>query len=244
MDPHACRPLLIDEPAVLTRRQAGNDALQFFQRRRVLRHLEGIAHALRPILRRRTSLIAKESRNEVKATAAAVTNTGCKAPTKAPYRPRAPARQRRDGGRIAQDGPARERPDGCWPPAHRRRCRRTAPRPPNRRRTEQRGPRGGHAQMLVIDRVLHGEDQDLHHHAQPHAEDQHVSGRHHASVPTPRWKEKQRGRHERRAADGKQLVAADAADDLAARQIEVKSTPAIIGVRCRPAMAGSAPFTT
>ena len=84
-------------------------------------------------------------------------------------------------------------------------------------RAKQGRARGGDTQLLVGDRVLHGHHQDLHDHAEAGAQHQHVS----RGEPRRRFnldlrQARQRQRHQRRADDRKNPVAADAADDLSA----------------------------
>ena len=84
-------------------------------------------------------------------------------------------------------------------------------------RAKQHGAGGRHAEMLVIDAVLHGDDEHLHDHAHAEPEPQRVDRG--LPVVALEGEQRQRGEaegHGRRAENGKELVAPEAADDAPA----------------------------
>ena len=84
-------------------------------------------------------------------------------------------------------------------------------------RAEERGAGGGDAEVAVVDGVLHREDEDLHHHAEAEAEDEHVAGHHPGRRRGAEGGEQPEAQgHNRGAGDREEAVAAEAADELAA----------------------------
>ena len=103
---------------------------------------------------------------------------------------------------------------------------------------EEGDGRGGRADVADVDGVLDGEDEVLHHRAEPDAHDGHVE----AHLPQGRGvvqgAEADQAQHQADpAADEELLPASGAADDLAG-PVEETSRPAISGMVSRPACGG------
>ena len=83
-------------------------------------------------------------------------------------------------------------------------------------RAEQCRPRGGDAELAVVDGVLDGEHEHLHHEAEPEAEHEHVRrGGGDAGVGVHQREQVEADDHHRRADDREDLVAPGARDQLA-----------------------------
>ena len=82
---------------------------------------------------------------------------------------------------------------------------------------EERRSAGSSAEVAVLHRVLYREDQHLHHHAQPHAEHEHIQTRcGDAGVFVHQREEKQANRETAAAQNRKELVPSRPANDLTA----------------------------
>ena len=111
-------------------------------------------------------------------------------------------------------------------------------------RAEERGARGRDAEIGVVDRVLHRDDQHLHDHAEPEAEHEHVAAARQVLGVRVERREQRAGRAviDRRAGDRERPCSGPVRLMIWPEAIEVTSMPTIIGSSCSPDAVGRTPL--